>query len=43
MELRIYQADNVIIDIPNPAEIKAIMDKIIHLNDILRKNDEEFM
>ena len=35
IELRIYQNDEVIYHNPSPEEITAIMDKIVHLNNIL--------
>jgi len=39
MELRIYQNDDVIIHIPEPEAIFEIMNKIIHFNDILMRNE----
>lgn len=41
MELRIYQNDEVVIHNPTAEDILPIMDKIIHLNKILEKLDEE--
>ena len=41
MELRIYQNDGVIIHNPTVEEIAPIMDKIIHLDKILERIDEE--
>ena len=32
MELRLYQSDDVLIDIPEPDEIRAIMDKIVQFD-----------
>lgn len=41
MELRIYQNDDVIIHNPTVEDIAPIMDKIIHLDKILERIDEE--
>lgn len=41
MELRIYQNDEVLIHNPTADEILPIMDKIVHLNKLLEKIDEE--
>lgn len=41
MELRIYQNDEVLYHNPEPNDIVAIMDKIVHLNKLLEKLDEE--
>lgn len=41
IELRIYQFDDIVIDFPNPEDIKAIMDKIIFFDDCLSKVQEE--
>ena len=41
MELRIYQSDNVIIENPDPKDIRLIMDKIIYFDDRLSKIKEE--
>ena len=41
MELRIYQNDEVICHNPTAEDIVPIMDKIVHLNKILEKVDEE--
>lgn len=41
MELRIYQNDGVIIHNPTVEDIAPIMDKIIHLDKILERIDEE--
>lgn len=41
IELRIYQNDDVLCDNPAAEDIEAIMDKIIHLNKLLEKEDYE--
>lgn len=41
MELRIYQNDEVICHNPTAEDIVPIMDKIVHLNKLLEKVDEE--
>ena len=41
IELRIYQFDDVNIVIPDPVDIKAIMDKIIYFDDRLSRVQEE--
>ena len=41
MELRIYQNDEVIFHNPTAEDILPIMDKIVHLNKLLEKIDEE--
>jgi hypothetical protein len=41
IELRIYQSDNVIIENPDPKDIRLIMDKIIYFDDRLSKFKEE--
>ena len=41
MELRIYQNDEVIVHNPTAEDIAPIMDKIVHLNNLLTKLDEE--
>ncbi len=41
MELRIYQNDEVLVHNPTADDILPIMDKIVHLNKILEKNDYE--
>ena len=41
IELRIYQNDTVIVHNPEADEIVPVMDKIIHLNKILEKIDNE--
>lgn len=41
MELRIYQNDEVVIHNPTAEDILPIMDKIIHLNKLIEKIDEE--
>lgn len=41
MELRIYQNDEVVVHTPTAEDILPIMDKIVHLNKILEKIDEE--
>lgn len=43
-ELRIYQNDDVVYDIPEPDEIKEIMEKIRHFDEIINNlNEEESM
>lgn len=41
MELRVYKNDEVLIHNPTAEDIAPIMDKIVHLNKILEKIDEE--
>ena len=41
MELRIYQNDEVLVHNPTAEDIVPIMDKIVHLNRLLEKIDEE--
>ena len=41
MELRIYQNDEVLYHNPTAQDILAIMDKIVHLNNLLERLDEE--
>lgn len=41
MELRIYQNDEVLYHNPTAEDILPIMDKIVHLNKLLEKLDEE--
>lgn len=41
IELRIYQNDEVICHNPTAEDILPIMDKIVHLDNLLRKLDEE--
>ena len=41
IELRIYQNDEIIFDNPTAEDILPIMDKIVHLNKLLEKIDEE--
>ena len=41
MELRIYQNDEVVIHHPDPEDILRIMGKIISLDKLLKKVDEE--
>lgn len=41
MELRIYQNDEVVVHTPTAEDILPIMDKIVHLNKVLEKLDEE--
>lgn len=41
IELRVYKNDEVIVHNPNPEDIVQIMDKIVHLNKLLSKFDEE--
>jgi hypothetical protein len=40
-ELRIYQTDEVIVHNPTADRIAHIMDRIVHLNNLLEKMDEE--
>ena len=39
MELRIYQLNEIETEVPNPEEIKSIMDKIMEFDEILAKLD----
>lgn len=41
MELRIYQNDQILYHIPTSEEIDRIMDRIVHLDKLLRKMDAE--
>ena len=41
MELRIYQSDDIVVHEPDPRNIKAIMDHIVHLDKLLQKIDNE--
>ena len=41
MELRIYQKDEIIVHNPTAEDILPIMDKIVHLNKLLERIDEE--
>lgn len=41
MELRIYQNDEVLVHNPTVEDILPIMDKIVHLNKLLEKYEEE--
>ena len=41
MELRIYQNDEILYHNPTAEDIIQIMDKIVHLNKLLEKLDEE--
>lgn len=41
IELRIYQNDEVLYHIPEPEEVNAVIDKIVHLDELLRQIDEE--
>lgn len=41
IELRIYQNDEILVHCPTVEEIVPIMDKIIHLNKLLEKMDNE--
>ena len=39
IELRIYQNDEVLVHNPEPEDIVQIMDKIVHLNNIIMSNE----
>ena len=39
IELRIYQNDEVLVHNPAPEDIVQIMDKIVHLNNIIISNE----
>ena len=39
IELRIYQNDEVLVHNPAPEDIVQIMDKIVHLNNIIMSNE----
>ena len=39
IELRIYQNDEVLVHNPTPEDIVQIMDKIVHLNNIIMSNE----
>ena len=41
MELRIYQNDQILYHNPTAEDIVLIMDKIVHLNNLLEKIDYE--
>lgn len=41
MELRLYQNDEVIYHNPTPDDIHQIMDKIVHLDQVIQKLEEE--
>lgn len=41
IELRVYKSDEVLVHTPSAEEIKEIIDKIVHLNKILEKLEEE--
>lgn len=41
MELRIYQSNEVVCHEPDPEDILVIMNRIVHLDNIFRKIDEE--
>ena len=41
IELRVYKTDEVLVHTPTAKDIVPIMDKIIHLNKLLEKIDEE--
>ena len=41
MELRIYQNDEILYHNPTAEDILPIMDKIVHLNRLLERLDEE--
>ena len=41
MELRVYKNDEVLVHNPTAEDILPIMDKIVHLNKLLEKMDEE--
>lgn len=41
MELRLYQNDEVIYHNPTPEDIHAIMDKIVHLNQVIQTLEED--
>ena len=41
MELRLYQNDEVIYQNPTPEDIHAIMDKIVHLDQIIQTLEED--
>ena len=41
MELRLYQNDEVIYHNPTPEDIHAIMDKIVHLDQIIQTLEED--
>ena len=41
MELRLYQNDEVIYHNPTPEDIHAIMDKIVHLDQVIQKLEED--
>lgn len=42
IELRIYQNDEVLIEVPDPHEIMVIIDQIMKLDDIVESLNEEF-
>ena len=41
MELRVYKNDEVLVHNPTAEDILPIMDKIVHLNKLLERMDEE--
>ena len=41
MELRVYKNDEILVHNPTAEDILPIMDKIVHLNNLLEKIDEE--
>ena len=41
MELRVYKNDEVLVHNPTAEDILPVMDKIVHLNKLLEKLDEE--
>ena len=41
IELRVYQNDEVVVHVPDAEDIVQVMDKIVHLNNLLEKIDYE--
>lgn len=41
IELRVYKTDEVLVHNPDPEDILAIMDKIVHLNKVLEQLEED--
>lgn len=41
MELRLYQNDEIIYHNPTPEDIRQIMDKIVHLDQVIQKLEED--
>lgn len=41
IELRVYKNDEVLVHSPDPEDILAIMDKIVHLNKVLEQLEED--